>query len=303
MGGFTYKTYERSPVWRNDETLSLTDVEISVGSAKVNMSAGLSALKLGRRVVDTVECCKIYKKPHVPCPKIVMNNDTMDCCNLLGKDTARCNEILHSDSLVRREWFLKALKFGRTSISIYPAYSHAMVVLGNAFYELNYIDSAVIWFKRCLEVNPQFGDCKRNLEVASDKARDLGMYKIADIGYSTLLKFDKNNPALYAKAGELAGRYLGDIPRAYTLIKEGLKIDTGNADLMTKMGVVYGLLGKYDSALIFFHRIMERFPDDANNYINLAATYHRLGREDLARAFYQKACSLNPSLCANHPKN
>jgi len=297
VAGYTYKTYERSPVWRNDETLSLTDVKISTGSAKVNMSAGLSCLKLGRNVVDTVECCKLYVRPHVPCPKIVIGKDTTDCCVLLGADTSQCPVILKQDSIRRHYWFVQARNYAMKSLSIYPTYSHAMVVAGNAYFELNDLDSAIYWFIRCVEVNPGFNDCIRNLEVTADKARDKGLYQLADKGYTALLKVKKDDAGLYAKAGELAGRYLGDLNRAYILIQQGLKIDSNHTDLMTKMGVVYGLTGKYDSALYYFRKVASKNPNDANNLLNIGVTYQHLGYRDSANYYINLACSMNPSLC------
>ncbi len=48
--GFTYKTIERNAVWENDETLSLTDVQISEGSAKVKMSAALQLINTAQQM-------------------------------------------------------------------------------------------------------------------------------------------------------------------------------------------------------------------------------------------------------------
>lgn len=295
--GYTFKTYERSPAWYDDDSLALTDVKISVGSAKVNMSAGLSSLKIGREIKDSVECCKLYVRPHAPCPLVVIGKDTINCCNKLGADTANCPTILKQDSIRRRYWFEQAKNFGITSLQIYPTYSHAMVVLGNAYYELNYLDSAILWFKRCLEINPQFSDCLSNIEAASDKARDIGKYELAHIGYSALLKVKKDDAKIYAKAGELAGRYLGKMDEAYKLIHEGLKLDTSNLDLWTKMGVVYGHLGKYDSALYCFFKVLSRSPEDANTLLNIGVTYQKLGNQELFQKYINEACNRNPLLC------
>ena len=43
-GVFAVLTFMRNPAWTNDETLSLTDVEISTGSAKAHMGAGQALL-------------------------------------------------------------------------------------------------------------------------------------------------------------------------------------------------------------------------------------------------------------------
>lgn len=45
IAGFAILTFGRNPAWRNDQTLALTDVKVSDGSAKAHMAAGDALLK------------------------------------------------------------------------------------------------------------------------------------------------------------------------------------------------------------------------------------------------------------------
>ena len=65
--GFSIKTISRNPVWKNNETLFLTDVKTSTNSAKLQMAAGGSLVDRGANEPDAVKKAAIMNEalPHL----------------------------------------------------------------------------------------------------------------------------------------------------------------------------------------------------------------------------------------------
>jgi tetratricopeptide (TPR) repeat protein len=65
--GFSIKTISRNPVWKNNETLFLTDVKTSTNSAKLQMAAGGSLVDKGAAETDPIKKAAIMNEalPHL----------------------------------------------------------------------------------------------------------------------------------------------------------------------------------------------------------------------------------------------
>ena len=134
--------------------------------------------------------------------------------------------------LSHEENFKKAIEIYQELIRDYPntrAASLAHYYLGNSFLELHDLDSATTSYQSFLE-----GDPKSNVLKGMTHLR---------LGYAYL---EKNHPDNAAKAFES----VGDIPGAL------------NHDLsIYELGRLYESLGKRDEAVMYYQRVVNRFPN------------------------------------------
>jgi len=90
---------------------------------------------------------------------------------------------------------------------------------------------------------------------------------------------------------------VGKGEEAVPLLKEVLRLNPipPNACLRS-LAFALRVAGRYEEAIVYLKRAVEREPNDVNAHINLAANYSMAGREEEARAEAKEVLRINPRI-------
>ena len=73
-------------------------------------------------------------------------------------------------------------------------------------------------------------------------------------------------------------------------------IDPTNVDVLSKLGIVYSMMGNSNLAIDTFNRVLLLDEENANAIFNLGITYLNLGKKEEGEELIQRAVELDPSL-------
>ena len=247
---FSFKTVSRNFAWKNDLTLSTTDVSVSSNSAKANMSAGLSLLTKAQ------------------------------------KPGARN----------RREDLNLAVSYLYKSLELYPTYIQPMLLMGNAYFELEDYNNSLLFFENCLKIQPNYSFAVNNIEHVGDVCAKQGIPSLAVKAYTLLTINTPQNFKIFLKLGQVYGKDLGDNEMALKNFLAANKLQPNNVEVLNKLGIVYSMTGRNNEAIEAFNKVIEQQPENASTLLNIGITYTNMGFPELAEPFIQKAISIDPSL-------
>ncbi len=86
---------------------------------------------------------------------------------------------------------------------------------------------------------------------------------------------------------------LGQLDRALDLMNQAIERDPNMADAHNAKGVILTRRRQYDEALQLFRKALDLNPGDAGFRVNIALTYHLLGKGDDAEQAYEEAVRAN----------
>lgn len=199
---------------------------------------------------------------------------------LLEKAQDEKNEILKKQLLSR------SIAHLQKSVSIYPGYVDALVLLGNAYYEDKNFDPAVKCYLKVLSDASGYVLARKNLKKILRACPDA---RLRLIGYKQLLKTSPADFDVNYQLGITYGKMLNNLDSAVFFLKRAEKIQPDNKDLIRDLGVALAMSGKYAASLPYFQRTCELNPDDPSNLINLGMTYRNLGNTVKAKECFARA--------------
>ncbi len=128
----------------------------------------------------------------------------------------------------------RAEKHLARALNIYPRYIQPMLIMGNCYYEMAHhynlfvdeqiavnpndaqaierlkqpvrqsYENAILYFEKCLKLNPQYEYSVKNLEHVGDLCTSKKYYAVAAKSYETLISYDKTNvKRVYVKLGRI----------------------------------------------------------------------------------------------------
>ena len=98
------------------------------------------------------------------------------------------------------------------------------------------------------------------------------------------------------KLGQLYGRDLRNNEMALAYMLKASSIDPTNVDVLSKLGIVYSMMGNSNLAIDTFNRVLLLDEENANAIFNLGITYLNLGKKEEGEELIQRAVELDPSL-------
>ena len=284
--GYSGKTISRNTSWENDFALSAGDVNVSFKSAKSNMSAGLAL----------VDESKKYKSPFTKLSEIPKDYDYE---GINPSDTVALNKHRKSKQLGMLQ---QALKHLTLSLNIYPTYIQPMLIMGNAYYELEDYENAIVYFEKCLKLNRTYEYAVKNLEHVGDLCVKNKNYNTGIKSYQTLLKYDKTNlQRINTKLGK-AYAAIGDTGNAQKLLvndiqnlESQLAKDPKNIGLLVRLGEIYGKeLKDLNKSRMYLEQAYQYYPDNPDVMQKLGVVYAMLGNTLPAIDMFKKALEKNP---------
>ena len=212
-----------------------------------------------------------------------------------------CVEIENNMPEQAKENFLKAT-------AVKPDEFACRFNLAIAYTTLNKFDSAIIWFKKTLEVKPL--DALTYYKMGTIYGRQLNNADMAIQYLNKAIEYNPNSEAYYEELGDYYGlkNMADDQIRVY---QQCLKKFPKSIVTMRSIATVYEKKGdpqmatKYngmwrqveDSSLYILQKVLEKNPTDADAYYKLGTLYGKQ-RNDLTKAieYITKAIEYNPNV-------
>ncbi len=275
LAGYSFKTVDRNPVWKNNETLFLSDVRISKNSAKMNNAAAGMLYDMSQRkgiskeqkrrylsrakgyAEKAVEIHPGYRAAWQTLGNIYYFLDydidkALRAYEKAGTDEAYRNMLAIGQRAMKKGDYAGAEKCFGMYISKKPNHS------------IGYLELADVYLKA--------GEAETAIRVLED----------------ALKKF-KNNSEILNKLGLVYGQGLEDFERAIRYFELALEANPDNAEAMENIGVAYGFLGENEKSIGYFKKALKYKKNDYRLYQNIANAYFRLGDVKKAKEFVIKA--------------
>jgi len=182
--------------------------------------------------------------------------------------------------------YQEALLYDSTSAAIHMA-------IGKDYVRMLKPESAVISFKKALELNPDEMEAR---ELLSEIYRRQGKWDLAERESREILARDSTSAESYFT---LANVYLqrNDLKNAATMFQRLLSfIPVPDPRVLDTIGGLYLELGQPDSAASIYKTLIELNPNEGYGYFRLAAVNEALGDMTTAVENYARALQLNPKL-------
>ncbi|XP_071991603.1 protein O-mannosyl-transferase TMTC4 [Engystomops pustulosus] len=218
-----------------------------------------------------------------------------------------------------------AIKYYREAIRLNPKYVHAMNNLGNILKEKDELHEAQELLSRAVSIQSDFSAAWMNLGIVQNS---LKQFEEAERSYLTAIKYRKKYPDCYYNLGRLyadLNRHMdalnawrnatflkpqhslawnnmiilldntGNLAQAEAIGREALKLLPHDHSIIFSLANVLGKAEKYKESEGLFLRAIETNPSSASYHGNLAVLYHRWGRLELAKKYYEISMKLDPT--------
>ncbi len=275
LAGYSFKTVDRNPVWKNNETLFLSDIHISKNSAKMNnAAAGMLYDMSQRKNISPAQKRKYLSRAKGYAEKAVEIHPGYHAAwQTLG------NIYYFLDHDIDKA--LRAYEKAATA----EAYRNMLAIGQRAMKKGDYAGA-----EKC------FG-----IYIAKKPNHSIGYLELADVYLQAgeaetavrvledALKKFKNNSEILNKLGLVYGQGLEDFDRAIRYFELALEANPENAEAMENMGVAYGFLGENEKSIGFFKQALKYKRKDSRLYQNIANAYFRLGEVKKAKEYVIKA--------------
>ncbi len=167
--------------------------------------------------------------------------------------------------------------------------------MGASYMNLNKKDSAVIMFKKALEIRPDYRDAAANLlEVYKNSADTTKSREIIASSTKSFEKQKAKNPKdieNYITLGELYGRQ-GLFDKSIEALKKAIEIDPTNDRAYNNMGTAYAVQKKFSLAAEMFSKAVQNNPNNTSYLMNLGLSYMDLKQKNKAIEPIRKAAKL-----------
>ncbi len=249
---------------------------------------------MGFYVWKTVTRNKVWKDDYTLFTTDVKtsSNSAKSNCSAGGALIERAEKTEDADK--KKQMLNQALIYLHKATAIHPEYVDALLLLGNAQYDLNgNIDSVMAAYRRILKIDPGNNNVYNNLIYMLNNSDDANK-KIAI--YKELLTYAPSRYDLNYKLGNLYGRVKNNLPMALKYLNVAATVKPDSKEVCKDLGVAYGMDGNFSESLKWLLKAVELDPNDAKTYLNIAITYQQLGDNTKASQYIQKAKQLDPSL-------
>lgn len=189
-------------------------------------------------------------------------------------------------------------------INTYPQYADVHNKLGIIAHIKGNLEQAAQYFKKALEINPNYTEASLNLTITYN---ELGQFKEAQEVFSLAAQIAHPTPTAMDPfiAGKLANEHykLGNIyldlglnDEAIDEYQKAVKLYKNLPDVHTKLGVALRNKGLIEDAIAYFTMAKEINPKYGPAWIQLGLSYYMKGLLGLAFEEWSKALQQNPDL-------
>jgi len=152
------------------------------------------------------------------------------------------------------------------AIEIHPLYKNAYLLLGNAYNYLNQYEASIDSYQKALQLDPGYSEAQRNLGIT------------------------------YRQAGQFYGEQRGDLNKAIQYLKEALRLQPDDYEVLRLLGVAHGVGGQHQQATAYFEQAVQQQPENATAWFNLAQAREYAGDNTGAQQALARARQLDPDI-------
>jgi len=159
----------------------------------------------------------------------------------------------------------------KKALALYPKYSNAYLLLGNAYLkgDKDY-PAAFHYYKEGMLMYPGYTLAYNNMKILMGNWKDYPAQRDSILVY---LKSSPNDPVPYYFLGSLMEN-LNKPDSALMEYRKALKLVPGFAEALLQTGMIYGkYFNKLDSSVFYLEKSIKANPDIAESYENLGTAY------------------------------
>ena len=146
-----------------------------------------------------------------------------------------------------------------------------------------------------LEQEPNNLSAKFFLGELAEAERD---YLTAKNYYEKVHEENDEFPNVSYKLGMLMVNHIPEEKeKAVEYLEHAYELNANNLNALYQVGILQNeSLGQPDKAIVAFEEVVEKAPEHPFANYDLALIYHKAGENEKAKAYYEKACQINPEL-------
>ncbi len=152
------------------------------------------------------------------------------------------------------------------AVEIHPGYKNACLLLGNAHNYLKEFPTAIQWYQKALQLDPDYREATNNLQIT------------------------------YRDAGRYMGEVRNDLPASIDYLKKSLSLRPDDFETNRLLGIAYGIGRQHDEAVLYFTKALEIQPDNAELMVYLGNTWFNAGDPLKGNAWHEKARHRDPQV-------
>lgn len=190
----------------------------------------------------------------------------------------------------KKEILLHASSELNKALKIYPRYQDALNNLGNVYQNLNRMDSAIICYRKVIEMDSSYQKAYFNLGIVYYKMQ---RFNDALPYLSKAYHFHPENESACLLLGDSYGN-LGIFDEAINYLGQCVAINPKNLNALVLLGKAYGIRGDYKQSLNIFSQELQIDPADVEATLNLGITYRLLNQPAKCAEYLLKCLRLKP---------
>lgn len=208
---------------------------------------------------------------------------------LLSEEAAKTTNPVEKQKLL-----VQGIKHLEQAIRIYPEYIDALLLMGNAQWELNKIaKNSIPYYKRILAINPNHQNAWSNLLIVLEQSKN-SAFKIST--YEELQRINPQVEKVYVNLGRVYGKEQNNLNKALEVFHSGLQRFPNSYELLSNIGTVYGLQGNYPNAIQVLEKATQLQPNNSKAFIDLGLSYFYNQENNKAKTAFDKAKQIDPNL-------
>lgn len=198
----------------------------------------------------------------------------------------------------RAAMLIQGIKYLDKALEIYPQNANALLLRGNAHYELNTdYDKMLRDYLPLIEKNPDHAQVTQNLAMMADAETDpKNVDKLLSFIENKWIPLNPSTTTPFNVAGKVYGRKKNDLDRSIFYFEKALSIDDKDPLALQDITTAYGLKGNYQKALEMGLRALKNDANNARTTMNVSITYQQMGDTLNARKYREKALMLDPNM-------
>lgn len=229
---YSFKTIHRNRAWENDQVLAITDVETSVNSAKVNMSAGGAYYELAKKETSPAEKSLLLKKSKSCLERsLQLYPDYIQSKTLLGHSLFEAGDYVGS---------CKAYELGLTQDPNFKDIENAILYVSDTLKKSKKFKESLLYLEAYLKHHPTQVHILG--QIGEIYGKDLGDLNTSESYLQKAYQVNPKNNDILIKLGVVQAMQK-DFKNALNYFTQALAVDSTNKNTLLNLGITYMNLG------------------------------------------------------------
>lgn len=192
-----------------------------------------------------------------------------------------------------------AIKFFQRAIQVDPEFPYSYTLLGHELVLTEELDKALSYFRTAIQKSPRHYNAWFGIGTIFSKQE---RYKLAEFHYTKALQINPKNSVLMVHIGVMQF-FLNHVHTALQTLNQAIQLDPKNPLCKFHRGSMYFSIGKYQDALRELEDLKQIVPKESVVYYLIGKIHKKLGNTDLALMHFSWATDLDPKGANNQIKD